>query len=288
MLFLPTVPSDPRPSITVFTTIILQLLISSQLLLLQSYFSRQEKDTSLIHKAVMSEYDIKYVHPRLDPLVRDVGTQYPASSSDNVDGTDGDGDVDTYSPAVILKRGFRTNPNPNYAKYVDPDNISQISRRTFSPPQAYTPSAYNSREPTPFTGVTPLTVIQQPRFRQSTPGAVSTGTSAGDGGSLGVYSHANSPLKKATSMSDMQDGGRREAPRDSLSMARRETQAEMERERSKSPTKRQSDGTRPILPNNRLPFAGVEESRRTSAPMAFGNKSKPGAYGSPHKGPPRW
>lgn len=287
LLFLPTLPSDPRPSVTVFTTIILQLLISSQLLLLQSNFSQQEKDTALIHKEVMSEYDIKYVHPRLDPLVRDVGTQYSAGVSRI--GEETEADVDTYPPAVILKRGFHTNPNPNYAKHVDPDNVSRISQRTFSPPQAYTPSAYNSREPTPFSGMSPLTAIRQPRFRQSTSGAISTGTSTGDGGSLGIYSHANSPLKKATSMSDMQGGGNLDAPRDSFTMAGREIQEERQRQKSKSPTKRQSDGTRPILPKTGLPFSGMEEGRRTSAPTAFESRSKPGAYDSPLKNPlPRW
>ena len=292
LLFLPTIPADPRPSVTVFTTVILQLLISSQLLLLQSSFSQQEKDTALIHKEVMSEYDIKYVHPRLDPLVRDVGTQYSSTASVNEE--EEEQDVDTYTPAVILRRGFHTNPNPNYAKHVDPDNITKISQRpqrVFSPPQAqaYTPSAYGSREPTPFTGMAPLTAIRQPRFRQSTPGNLPTGTSTGDGGSLGIYSHANSPLKKATSMSDMQGGGHLDAPRDSYTMAGREIQEERERQRSKSPAKRQSDGTRPILPKARLPFSGIEEGRRTSAPTAFGRKSKPGANDSPLKNPlPRW
>jgi hypothetical protein len=125
----------------------LQILLSSQLFLLQSSFSQQEKDSAIIHKEVMSEYDIKYVHPRLNPLVRDVGTQYTGPNSEIRN--EEEGDVDTYTPTVILKRGFRTNPNPNYAKHVDPDNTSGISRRSFSPtPTSFTPAAYNSREPT--------------------------------------------------------------------------------------------------------------------------------------------
>src|SRR6266536_1662909 len=115
-LFLPTQALDPRPSITVLTTIILELLLSSQLLLIQAAFSQQEKDSAIIHKEVMSEYDIKYVHPRLNPLVRDVGTQYTGPNSEV--GTEEGGDVETYTPTVILRRGFRTNPNPNYAKHV--------------------------------------------------------------------------------------------------------------------------------------------------------------------------
>lgn len=280
-LFLPTLPSDPRPSITVFKTIVLQLLMSSQLYLLQSYFSQQEKDSAIIHKEVMSEYDIKYVHPRLNPLVRDVGTQFSGHEEEK------DDQVDTYNPTTILKRGFRTNPNPNYAKHVDPDNVSGISSRNLSPAPAYTPSAYNSREATPFTGVTPRTAIRQPQFRQSSSAASSTSTSNGDGGSLGIYSHANSPLKKATSMFDIQGGGRRDMPRNSFDMAGREIREE--RERSRSPVKRQSDVHRPIFPKGRLPFLEAEDGRRTSAPTAFSLKSRPGISDSPkRREPPRW
>ena len=232
-LFLPTQASDPRPSVTVFTTMILQALMSSQLFLLQSSFSRQEKDSAIIHKEVMSEYDIKYVHPRLNPLVRDVGTQYAGPVFEIK--TEEEGDVETSTPAVVLKRGFRTNPNPNYAKHIDPDDTGAIHQRVSSPTPSFTPSAYASREPTPFTGMTPQTAIRQPQFRQSTFG-ISTGTSTGDGGSLGIYSHANSPLKKATSMFDIHGGGRRDPPRNSFDMAGREIQEE--RERSKSPAKK--------------------------------------------------
>lgn len=279
-LFLPTFASDPRPSMTVFTTIVLQLLMSSQLYLLQSNFSQQEKDSAIIHKEVMNEYDIKYVHPRLHPLVRDVGTQYSGFEEKE------EGEVDTYAPTVLLKRGFRTNPNPNYAKHVDPENISGISSRTLSPGPAFSASSYNSREPTPFTGLTPRTAIRQPQFRQSSSGATSRSTSTGDGGSLGIYNHTNSPLKKATSMFDIQNGGRRDMPKNSFDMAGREIQEE--RERSKSPTKRQSDAHRPVLSKSRLPFFEAEDGRRTSAPTAFGLKSRPGNFDSPRKAPSRW
>jgi hypothetical protein len=279
-LFLPTLSSDPRPSMTVFTTILLQLLMSSQLFLLQSHFSQQVKDSAIIHKEVMSEYDTKFVHPRLNPLVRDVGTQYSGPDIDDEE----DGEVDTYTPTVVLKRGFRTNPNPNYAKLLDRDNNTGITLRTLSPAPAFTPSAYNSREPTPFTGLTPRTAIRQPQFRQSSTGGSTTSTSTGDGGSLGIYSHVNSPLKKSTSLYDMQ--GRREMPRNSFDMAGREIQEE--RERSKSPAKRQSEVHRPLYPKGRSPFPEIEDGRRTSAPTAFGLKSRPGNYDSSRKGPSRW
>ncbi len=277
-LFLPTMASDPRPSVTVFTTIILEILMSSQLFLLQSTFSQQEKDSAIIHREVMSEYDIKYVHPRLNPLVRDVGTQFPGPTPDS---RKGKGDIDTYTPTIVLKRGFRTNPNPNYAKHLDPDNAGGASQRSFSPTPSFIPAAYNSREPTPFTGTTPRPPLRQPQFQQSLSGAVSSGTSTGDGGSLGIYSHANSPLKKSTSMYDIQGNERRETPRNSFDMARREIQEE--RERSKSPAKRQSEASGNFLANGRLAFPEVENERRTSAPTAFGLKQRPGNHESPYK-----
>lgn len=277
-LFLPTVATDPRPSVTVFTTLLLQILLSSQLYLFSTFFSQQEKDTAIIHKEVMSEYDVKYVHPRLNPLTRDVGTQY----SDAGTGTDyeGNGDVDTYTPTVLLRRGFRTNPNPNYAKHVDPENSTGISRQS-SPAPAFTPSAYTSREPTPFSGITPRPAIRQPQFRKSMGGAVSSSTSTGDGGSLGIYSHVNSPLKKATSMYDIQA---REPPRNSFDMASHEIQEQ--RERSKSPAKRQSDAPRSFL-QGRGPFQESGDDRRSSTPAGLNWRS--GNVDSPYKrGPSRF
>jgi len=258
----------------VLTAIFLEVLLSSQLLLLQLAFSQQGKDSAIIHKEVMSEYDIKYVHPRLNPLVRDVGTQFVGANEEIRE--EEEGDVDTYTPTVILKPGFRINPNPNYAKHVDPDNTEGISRQALSPASAYTPSAYNSRDPTPFSGMTPRPPIRQPQFRQSIGGAISTGTGTGDGGSLGIYSHANSPLKKATSMYDIQGNTRHDTPRNSFEMAGREIQEQQQRERSHSPAKRQSEAPRSLL--------GLENDRRTRAPGGFGLKPKPvQQYNSPYR-----
>lgn len=286
LLFLPILPSDPRPSVTVATTIFLEMLLSSQLYILQSNFSQQEKDTSIIHKEVMGEYDKKFVHPRLNPLMRDVATQYTSSSTEP--GTEGEGSVVTYIPTVILKREFHTHPNPNYAKHIDLDNAgSNNPRRTSSPVPAYTPTAAadSSREPTPFTSVTPRPPIRQPLFRPSVSTAVSTGASTGAGGSLGVYTHANSPLKKATSMYDIQGSARHEIPKNSFDMAGREIREE--RERSMSPAKRRSEAHRSLPSNSKMPIS-EDGDRRTSAPGGFG-KQRPSAYDSPYKrGPSRF
>jgi len=285
-LFLPTLASDPRPSVTVVTTILLEMLLSSQLHILQSNFSQQEKDAAIISKEVMGEYDKKFVRPRLNPLMRDVATQYTTSSTDA--GIEEEGDVTTYTPTVVLKREFRTKPNPRYAKHFDPDNMGSYSQPKTSPAPApaYTPAAYSSREPTPSTGITPRPTMRQPVFRQNASTATTTGATTGDGGSLGVYSHANSPLKKATSMYDIQSG-RREAPRNSFDMAGREIQEQ--RERSMSPAKRQSEAHRSLLSNSKVSHSEVENDRRTSAPSGFAWKQRPGPYDSPYKrGPSRF
>lgn len=271
LLFLPTLASDPRPSVTVFTALLLEGLMSSQLILLQSSFSQQEKDSAIIHKEVMSEYDTKFVHPRLNPLVRDVGTQFEENAKE-------DENVDTYVPTVVLKRGFRTNPNPNYAKFIDPENKTKLSRQSFSPAPSFISANY-SRDTTPISGVTPRPPIRQPQFRPSTSGAVTKSTGTGDEGSLGIYSHANSPLKKAVSMHDMQG-----TPRNSLGMAAREVRAD--RERSRSPAKRQSEAPRPTFRYEGVPISDVDD-RRTSAPGG-GIRQRPGALDSPYRRGPSY
>jgi hypothetical protein len=192
-LFLPTSPQDVRPSTTIVTTIALAALLSFQLRFLQSNFSQQSKDASLIHKEVLNEYDIKYVHPRTQPVMRDVGIQCSKRTS-----TENITEVDTYRSITIVNKGFRTNPNPNYSKYFDPDAQapSETPQRVTSwdISQQTTPSF---RAPIPARDLTsPIrqqSVSRQAQFRSS------VSQSTGDGGSLGIYTHDRSPLKKAAS-----------------------------------------------------------------------------------------
>ena len=194
-LFLPVLVSDPRPSTTVFTTMVVASLISIQLLLLQSSFSQQSRDASVIHKEVLHEYDTKFVHPRTQPLMRDVGTQFShtqpsTGDSKQYQGVDNES-ISTYTPTYIINRGFHTRPNPNYVEHVDsssskwrPIPSREISSNIMPPIQVPT----NQRDMS--TPIRPQTAIRQPQFRTA-------GT--GDGGSLGVFSHANSPLRKTKS-----------------------------------------------------------------------------------------
>lgn len=244
MLFLPLPNLDPRPSVTVFKCSLLQVILSAQLLLMHARFSQQSKDTAIIQKEVMHEYDVKYVHPRLHPVVREVSTQVSIN-----DGKIDEEEITIGTPATMIQRSFQTHPNPNYSRYVDPD--AGQTRTTMSPqPRAamsanpFTPSAK------PRASVPPSFAAQVQQQRHSalrrslpptappgaggapsTPSAISkttsTGTStgtnynlpsnAGYGGSLGVYTHMNSPLKKATSLGDM--NGVYQSPRNNREMA---------------------------------------------------------------------
>jgi len=206
-LFLPTAAQDPRPSTTIITTIILAALLSTQLMFLQSSFSQQTKDSAIIHKEVLHEYDTKYVHPRTQPRMRDVGTQYSSFSTSTEDLPNGPYDldcntVDTYKPVTIINRGFHTNPNPNYAKHTDPDGLSQRPTTSRGIPNSVnvtscyqTPSHLRDAS----SPIRPRTAIRQPQFRPT--------VGLGDGGSLGVYTHANSPLRKSASTNFEKDRG---------------------------------------------------------------------------------
>lgn len=216
-LFLPTATQDPRPSTTVVTTIVLAGLLSVQLIMLQTSFSQQSKDTSLIHKEVLNEYNTKFVHPRTQPCVRDVGTQYsnPESSTDGLPIYGGDqGSVDTYTPTFVVNRGFHTRPNSNYVKHVDPEGYSQRAPpsgnvSTNMVPPFQTPAHLRDAS----SPLRPRTAIRQPPFRPP----VALGT--GDGGSLGAYSHANSPFRKSATTNFADVHGQRER---SLSPVKRE------------------------------------------------------------------
>ncbi|KAL6717165.1 hypothetical protein ACLMJK_005080 [Lecanora helva] len=193
-LCLPTTLSDTRPSTTIFTTIILAALLSTQLLLLQTSFSQQSKDAAVIHKEVMNEYDIKYVHPRTQPLMRDVGTQFSDSGASTYGlprYEDANNTVDVYTPTFILKKAFETRPNPNYVKHVNPESTTSRPTPSRGPstemgPPFQTPAHLRDAS----SPVRPQTAIRQPQFRA---------TGAGGGGNLGVYTHANSPLRKSAS-----------------------------------------------------------------------------------------
>ncbi|OBT91231.1 hypothetical protein VE02_00312 [Pseudogymnoascus sp. 03VT05] len=145
-----------RASLTVVTALVLQGLLSLQMGVLVRGFQQKEKDGRVIQKEVLNEYDTKFVHPTLHPVVRDVGTQIstsvsppPTTTSTGTgpgpvgEETDFDPDastisitaeeITTHAPTTILRRGFKINPNPNYAAHISPHAPSAVPNRTLSP-----------------------------------------------------------------------------------------------------------------------------------------------------------
>lgn len=261
MLFLPLESMDPRPSVTVAKAIILQAILSAQMLLLQSRFSQQIKDTAVIHKEVLHEYDTKFVHPRLHPVVRDVGTQ--VSEDEEKKGRDF---VELGTPTTVIKKEFQTHPNPNYIRHVNPDSEgpvkhTPIASRLFTPTQS-------ARRSDAFTPAVPST---RGSSRQSLPAgyqpspAISTTTTTGTqfGGNLGVFTHANSPLKKASSLHDM--NATYNSPRNSREMAALE-------QRRSSPLK---ENRRLTTANDGHPFA-TSTSTSSTNPFAQAQRGRLG------------
>src|ERR1700761_9230263 len=165
-LFLPTLPFDPRPSITIATAMCVALLLSVQLTLLQSSYSTQVKDSAFISKEVLHEYDTKYIRPRTQPLYRDVGTQFSEQASYSAAREGQYNEVETYTPMVVINRGFNPKPNPNYSQYTDPDGTASgpsIRQRKTTP---------DFRSPTlvaqPVSAMRPLPAMRQPNFRPTT------------------------------------------------------------------------------------------------------------------------
>ncbi|OTB08076.1 hypothetical protein M426DRAFT_317182 [Hypoxylon sp. CI-4A] len=262
-MFLPLAPLDARPSVTVFNCILLQIILSGQLLLLQSRFTQQNKDTAIIQKEVMHEYDTKFVHPNLYPTVRDAATQISQSE----EGEDLDESIEIGTPTVQLRRGFQTRPNPNYMKHIDPDRAAGRSNTSTGSSGLFTPPVSTRHTDTfgsGFRNRTPLASAKPPQHR-GTPGLptsfnpnssrlgisnASTSTpnfsastsnhQGGDGGYMGVYTHPKSPLKKAPSLGELQF----RSPRNNSEMAQLE-QYQSARDRSGSPMKsiRKSTGT---------------------------------------------
>jgi hypothetical protein len=287
MLFLPLPTLDPRPSVTVFKCFLLQVILSAQLLLMHSRFSQQSKDTAIIQKEVMHEYDVKFVHPRMHPVYREVSTQVSIN-----DGRIDQEEITAGTPTTLIRRSFQTHPNPNYARHVDPD-AGQLPQRTTMSPSPFTPLS-KPRAAVPSSFAAQVQQHRQSALRQSLPPTgsagvggspstplakhstgTSTGTSmnlppgSGFGGSLGVYTHMNSPLKnsplkKTTSLGDM--NGSYSSPRNSREMAALEQRDLAERMiRQHSPLKENRRATTAQLDQNTSFLHSPEKLARARA-----------------------
>ncbi|KAI5239956.1 hypothetical protein E4T43_06410 [Aureobasidium subglaciale] len=224
-LFLPTSPADPRPSVTFVTTILLAALLSVQLLFFKKFFVQQAKDSTLIHKEVMNEYDTKFVHPNMNGPVRDVGTQTIDTATSPGGARIRTREVDVYTPHTVINKGFKVNPNPAYVNHLtdDPRALYATSPTKNLPRSATTPllqptfgsystvSSFNTNAGSSF-GAThePTDVFNTPgKTRPLTRERLASPVKrVGDGGSLGVYSHAASPLRKSANRQLLRPDGR--------------------------------------------------------------------------------
>ncbi|KAI1116777.1 hypothetical protein F5Y14DRAFT_33119 [Nemania sp. NC0429] len=277
MMFLPLAPLDARPSVTVFNCLVLQVILSAQLMLFQSRFSQQNKDSSVIQKEVMHEYDTKLVHPLMYPTVRDAGTQF--SRDDFGNDTDL---VEVGTPTVQLRRGFKTRPNPNYTKHIDPDVTgSSYMNSVMNPPGLFTPpvatrqavqagqlgSDLRSRTFSPTKALqrsTPgPTPLREASSRSVVYNSTGTGIATGTGGYLGILNHPNSPLKKAPSLGDLEF----RSPRNNAEMAKLEQYQAYQQQRqqrdgnSPSPVKGSRKSTGTIMSASR-PTSGSWDRRQ--------------------------
>ncbi|CCT65038.1 uncharacterized protein FFB20_03352 [Fusarium fujikuroi] len=259
MIFLPLAPLDPRPSVTVLNTLILQALVSAQLLFFCSRFAQQAKDKAVIQEQVMKEYDTKFVHPRLHPTVRDIGTQFSIDQPDDYQEF-----VQTGTPTVQIRHGFQVHSNP----YTGTDHTPEE--------RSLTPTSNNVMKPHMFTPPTatrrseafrPATSQKSTVPRHSLPaGYTSTGTSSGVqgmnfGGNMGIHTHNKSPLKKATSLNEL-NPQEAASPRNSREMAAYEQRNWGATTPSKKLDSRRLTGSRPNGGGN--PFAGLGRQQAPS------------------------
>ncbi|KAH6895314.1 hypothetical protein B0T10DRAFT_477619 [Thelonectria olida] len=219
MLFLPLAPLDPRPSVTVFNTLVLQAIISGQLLFFCSQFTQQAKDNAIIQREVLHEYDTKFVHPRLHPIVRDAGTQFSEDQPEKFQEF-----VQTGTPTTQIRRTFQAHANP----YIQPAKFQDDRSSTptnVMKPQMFTPPTATRRADLFKSGLSQRTAPRHsmPAGYASTGTNLSASTSSAApnmnfGGSMGIHTHNKSPLKKATSMNEL---GSQEthSPRNSREMA---------------------------------------------------------------------
>ncbi|KAF2704328.1 hypothetical protein K504DRAFT_462890 [Pleomassaria siparia CBS 279.74] len=274
---LPVAPLDPQPSVKVVTTIVIAVVLSLQLHYLQSSFSQQTKDSAIIHRAVLHEYDSKFVHPAMQRPSRDVGIQTISKkrtrdSSVGVGGGTPDdlaSEVTTYTPTTVINRGFRTNPNQVYSSQYDPDNLSSQTNQRARRPSTQTPSVRPSNQNAYYTATSTATGadFSSPIRQSNTPNPFRQPPSnfrpsaSGDGGSLGVFSHAASPLRKSASANYLRD----ERNRDSLGGAGEKRTGDRVR-REGSPLKRMS------TPNGFIASRNADTGERPTATDRFGRE----------------
>ncbi|CAM1511265.1 Fc.00g087780.m01.CDS01 [Cosmosporella sp. VM-42] len=273
MIFLPLAPLDPRPSVTVFNTLVLQVVISAPLLAFCTLFAQQAKDTAIIQREVMNEYDTKFVHPRLHPVVRDIGTQFSEDQPQEFQEF-----VQTGTPTTQIRRTFQTHANPFVTRPAEASQERETTPTNVLKPRMFTPPAATPRRSDAFNSVMSQ---KSSSLRNSLPAgyttagtstknATSSGANVNFGGSMGIHSHRNSPLKKATSLNDI-NAQHTGSPRNSREMAAYEQRNWGQGTPSRDTDRRRLTGSN--LGGTGNPFANM-----------VSNKPKP----PPERYPSRW
>lgn len=121
-LFYPGNAPDTQPGLDIIKVIFLQFFISLQLCFLATHYTQRVKDLSIINRNVMNEYNVKFVYPRLNPIVRDSGTQC-AYLIAKYDPTLNEENVISTSSLIHQKSATMSN-------YLDYDNISTLTSQS--------------------------------------------------------------------------------------------------------------------------------------------------------------
>ncbi|EJP69723.1 uncharacterized protein BBA_01688 [Beauveria bassiana ARSEF 2860] len=215
-MFLPLASLDPCPSITVFNTLLLQVILSAQLVLFFSKFTQQGKDNSIIQKEVMHEYDTKFVHPLMHPVVRDVGIQVSTDA-----GTSTEDIIETGTPTTLIRRSFKTHKNPHIDEEESAPTRRSSIKQSGMKPSLLTPSGRRSDS------FSPMPSIRSSGFRHSmaTPGCLPASASTNNLDlpfsytATGASTFERSPLKHAHSLNNLKSPLQQQSPRTSREMA---------------------------------------------------------------------
>ncbi len=304
MFELPLDPLESRPAFAVFKCLVLQVALSTTMHFLQSKNDQKIKDNAIIQKEVFHEYDSKFVQPRLHPIVRDMGTQ--VSMDAGTGAVEKDELVERGTPTALIQRTFQTHPNSNYIKHIDPNYAGRVSAKAPTSKAAATPQMQTpANKPTRYSDAFAQASSSLARPRQSMPVAatpvfvpavantparmtnnpftqptIPTSASLNFGGSMGVYTHVNSPLKKAISMNDIN-----RPPRNSRELAaieQRELAEEMVRRHTPA---RKENQSKPSTETKR----STQSQEMSSPPVPFNpfSKARSSAY-KYERFPSRW
>lgn len=213
LIFLPLAPLEPRPSIALFNALVMQAVLSAQMIFLSLRYTQQAKDSAIIQKEVFHEYDTKFVQPRIHPIVRDVGTQISEDQPPVLREF-----VQVGTPTTLIRKAFISTTgsgNAQLQRLATPvgTKVSTTHSNRDSPSLRHSlPAGYTAGAVTPFAHTpTGYAAAGLDRYDVSTPVAPPSVSSIGTSTSLrpahsipsSVLSRAKSPLKKAISMGDM-------------------------------------------------------------------------------------